>query len=76
METTIANLKASEARGQAVIAELKEKVAELDAKGVRFQTTTCGGDGKTKGRLCVEIDPGAPAYSAQNGKQYRVPLGF
>jgi len=57
---------------------LEKKSRDLDAKGVRFETTQCLVDkaGKTT-RLCVEIDPAAPNYMADDGRrQFRVPKGF
>jgi len=60
----------------AAVADMEKKGRDLDAKGVRFQTTQClDNDGRK--RLCVEIEPGAPAFS-QDGdkKQFRVPKGF
>ena len=68
-----------QARAQTVgatVAEMEKKGRDLDAKGVRFQTSTClDNDGRK--RLCVEIEPGAPLFS-QDGdkKQFRVPKGF
>lgn len=65
-EMRLANLKT-------IIAEMEKKGVELDAKGVRFQTERCGPpNGKT--RLCVAIDPNAPAYGADG--RYRVPMGY
>ena len=60
----------------AAVAEMEKKGRDLDAKGVRFQTSTCQ-DNDGRKRLCVEIEPGAPAFS-QDGdkKQFRVPKGF
>jgi outer membrane murein-binding lipoprotein Lpp len=68
-----------QARAQTVgatVAEMEKKGRELDAKGVRFQTSTCQ-DNDGRKRLCVEIEPGAPLFS-QDGdkKQFRVPKGF
>ncbi len=58
------------------VAEMEKKGRELDVKGVRFLTTQCL-DNEGRKRLCVEIEPGAPAFS-QDGdkKQFRVPKGF
>jgi hypothetical protein len=55
---------------------MEKKGRELDAKGVRFQTSTClDTDGRK--RLCVEIEPAAPAFSQDGDKrQFRVPKGF
>jgi len=60
----------------AAVAEMEKKGRDLDAKGVRFQTTQClDNDGRK--RLCVEIEPGAPAFSQDGDKrQFRVPKGF
>ncbi len=60
----------------ATVAEMAKKGRDLDAKGVRFQTTQCQ-DNDGRKRLCVEIEPGAPLFS-QDGdkKQFRVPKGF
>jgi outer membrane murein-binding lipoprotein Lpp len=68
-----------QARAQTVgatVAEMEKKGRDLDAKGVRFLTSTCQ-DNDGRKRLCVEIEPGAPAFS-QDGdkKQFRVPKGF
>ncbi len=68
-----------QARAQTVgatVAEMEKKGRDLDAKGVRFQTSTCQ-DNDGRKRLCVEIEPGAPLFS-QDGdkKQFRVPKGF
>jgi uncharacterized coiled-coil protein SlyX len=59
----------------ATVAEMEKKGRELDAKGVRFQTSTClDNDGRK--RLCVEIEP-QPEFSMDGGKkQFRVPKGF
>lgn len=65
-EMRLANLRT-------IVAEMEKKGVELDAKGVRFETTRCGPpNGKT--RLCVAIDPNAPAYGADG--RYRVPMGY
>jgi Tfp pilus assembly protein PilN len=60
----------------ATVAEMEKKGRDLDAKGVRFQTTQCQ-DNDGRKRLCVEIESGAPLFS-QDGdkKQFRVPKGF
>ncbi len=66
-------------RAQAVaatVAEMEKKGRELDAKGVRFETTKCQEEKGGKPRLCVEIDPKAPNFSGADGRQYRVPKGF
>jgi hypothetical protein len=68
-----------QARAQTVgaaVAEMEKKGQDLDAKGVRFQTTQClDADGRK--RLCVEIEPGAPPFSQDGDKrQFRVPKGF
>lgn len=68
LELKIANL-------QTIVADLEKKGAALDAKGVRFETTVCGAEGKNKGRLCVAIDPVAPLYGSST-RPYRVPLGY
>jgi len=61
----------------ATVAEMEKKGRELDAKGVRFETTRCQEEKGGKTRLCVEIDPQAPNYSSDDGRrQYRVPRGF
>jgi len=61
----------------ATVAEMEKKGRELDAKGVRFETTRCQEEKGGKTRLCVEIDPSAPNYSAAEGsRQFRVPKGF
>ena len=61
----------------ATVAEMEKKGHELDAKGVRFETTRCQEEKGGKTRLCVEIDPKAPNYSSADGsRQYRVPKGF
>jgi hypothetical protein len=60
----------------ATVAEMEKKGSELDAKGVRFETTRCQEDNH-KIRLCVEIDPKAPDFSSSDGsRKYRVPIGF
>ncbi len=60
----------------ATVAEMEKKGRELDAKGVRFQTTQCQ-DNDGRKRLCVEIEPGAPLFSQDSDKkQFRVPKGF
>lgn len=64
----LANLKT-------IVADMEKKGAELDAKGVRFQTSQCGAEGKSKGRLCVAIDPAGGEYVSPSGVKYRVPLG-
>ncbi|MDR3451136.1 MAG: hypothetical protein P4M15_15560 [Alphaproteobacteria bacterium] len=60
----------------AAVAEMEKKGRDLDAKGVRFQTSTClDNDGRK--RLCVEIEPGSPLFSQDGDKrQFRVPKGF
>jgi hypothetical protein len=59
------------------VAEMEKKGRELDAKGVRFETTRCQEEKGGKTRLCVEIDPKAPDYSVDDGRrQFRVPKGF
>jgi hypothetical protein len=56
---------------------MEKKGRELDAKGVRFDTTKCQDDKKGKNRLCVEIDPAAPPFTSSDGsRQFRVPKGF
>lgn len=65
-EMRLANLRT-------IVAEMEKKGVELDAKGVRFETTRCGPpNGKT--RLCVAIDLTAAAYGADG--RYRVPMGY
>lgn len=68
-ELRLANLKT-------IVADMEKKGAELDAKGVRFQTSQCGAEGKSKGRLCVAIDPAGGEYVSPSGVKYRVPLGY
>ena len=60
----------------AAVADMEKKGRDLDAKGVRFQASTClDNDGRK--RLCVEIEPSAPAFSQDGEKrQFRVPKGF
>jgi hypothetical protein len=53
-ELRLANLKT-------IVADMEKKGAELDAKGVRFQTSQCGAEGKSQG---------------PSGVKYRVPLGY
>ena len=61
----------------ATVAEMEKKGRELDAKGVRFETTRCQEEKGGKTRLCVEIDASAPNYASADGsRQYRVPKGF
>ena len=61
----------------ATVAEMEKKGRELDAKGVRFDTTKCQDDKKGKNRLCVEIDATAPPFTSSDGsRQFRVPKGF
>lgn len=61
----------------ATVVEMEKKGHELDAKGVRFETTRCQEEKGGRTRLCVEIDPKAPDYSSEEGRrQYRVPKGF
>lgn len=61
----------------ATVAEMEKKGHELDAKGVRFETTKCQEDKKGKNRLCVEIDKEAPPFqSPDRTREYRVPKGF
>ena len=58
------------------VADMEKKGRELDAKGVRFETSTCLDD-KQKKRLCVEIDPKSPNFSSSDGsRQFRTPKGF
>lgn len=59
----------------ATVAEMEKKGRELDAKGVRFQTTQCL-DNEGRKRLCVEIEA-QPEFSSDGGKRlFRVPKGF
>ena len=74
LETNAARLRAVEAKGEATIAEMRQTIADLDAKGARFRIEQCGPKGKAQ--LCVEIDPKAPTYGVKGGPQYRVPMGF
>ncbi len=79
ISTAKQELSELQARAQTVgatVAEMEKKGRDLDAKGVRFQTSTCQ-DNDGRKRLCVEIEPGAPLFS-QDGdkKQFRVPKGF
>jgi hypothetical protein len=55
---------------------MEKKGRELDAKGVRFLTSTCQ-DNDGRKRLCVEIEPDSLSFSQDDGKrQFRVPKGF
>jgi len=57
------------------VAEMEKRGRELDAKGVRFETTRCQEEKGGKTRLCAEIDRKAPEYSADEGRrQFRVPM--
>ncbi len=51
-------------------AELSAAVAALERDGGRAQLRRCG----VSARLCVRIDPGAPAYGA--GGEFRVVKGY
>ena len=71
----LAELQARAQEVGATVAEMEKKERELDAKGVRFLTSTCQDKGKK--RLCIEVDPGGPGFASEDGKrEFRVPKGF
>jgi len=53
------------------IAELRETVAQLEARGGKMDLRTCG---KNSERLCVRVDPKAPHYGEQG--DYCVVKGY
>ncbi len=56
---------------EAKLPEMRRKAAELEAKGVNFQTAQCVSADKTE-RLCVEIEPNSAMY-ALNGRRFYIP---
>ncbi|MCI4680625.1 hypothetical protein K9U39_20650 [Rhodoblastus acidophilus] len=72
----LADLQAKVASLTIVIAEMEKKGRDLDARGVRFETTQCLDSDKRR-RLCVEIEPGTSSFYLDGGKkQFFVPKGF
>ena len=50
----------------ATVAETEKRGRELDARDMRFETSTCLADNQKK-RLCVEIDPKSPNFTSSDG---------
>jgi len=56
---------------EAKLPEMRRRAAELEAKGVNFQTTQCASADKTE-HLCVEVEPDSDMYRL-NGRRFFIP---